>query len=112
MGTVIRRLNIRTGSSTAARMEGAEAVKKKVVESVKPKRTTFSEILLGESRVMCRWRSSLWKILWKELLAYTLVFLFVSLIYRVALTEDMQIQAEMLIRWCGKMYTGLPLTFL
>ena len=36
-------------------MEGAEAVKKKVVEKVKPKRTTFSEILLGESRVMCRY---------------------------------------------------------
>ena len=53
-----------------------------------------------------RWRSSLWKILWKELLAYTLAFLLVSLIYRVALTEDMQIQAEMLMRWCGKMYTG------
>jgi len=91
---------------------GAESVAKKMVETVKPKRTTFSEILLGESRVMCRWRSSLWKILWKELLAYTLAFLLVSLIYRVALTEDMQIQFEMLIRWCGKMYTGLPLTFL
>ena len=47
-------INIISGSSTTARMEGAEAVKKKVVESVKPKRTTFSEILLGESRVMCR----------------------------------------------------------
>jgi len=91
---------------------GAEGVAKKVVETVKPKRTTFSEILLGESRVMCRWRSSLWKILWKELLAYTLAFLLVSLIYRVALTEVLQIQAEMLMRWCGKMYTGLPLTFL
>jgi len=93
-------------------MAGAEAVKKKVVEKVKPKRTTFSEILLGESRVMCRWRSSLWKILWKELLLYTLAFLFVSLIYRVALSEAQQIHFEMLARWCGKMYTGLPLTFL
>jgi len=93
-------------------MAGAEAVKKKVVEKVKPKRTTFSEILLGESRVMFRWRSSLWKILWKELLLYTLAFLFVSLIYRVALSEAQQIHFEMLARWCGKMYTGLPLTFL
>ena len=33
---------------------GTEGVAKKVVETVKPKRTTFSEILLGESRVMCR----------------------------------------------------------
>jgi len=87
-------------------------VKNKVVEKVKPKRTTFSEMMLGESRVMCRWRSSLWKLLWKELLAYTLMYLFISLIYRCALTESQQIQFEMLVRWCGKMYTGLPLTFL
>merc|ERR1712212_687542 len=84
---------------------GAEGVAKKMVETMKPKRTAFSEILLGESRVMCRWRSSLWKILWKELLAYTLAFLFVSLIYRVALSEEQQIQLEQLMRWCGKMYT-------
>ena len=78
--------------------------------------------------MFCRWRSSLWKILWKELLLYTLAFLFVSLIYRVALSEAQQIHFEMLARWCGKMYTGneklvhqhsynfqflgLPLTFL
>eukprot|EP00092_Neocalanus_flemingeri_P010264 GFUD01011060.1.p1 GENE.GFUD01011060.1~~GFUD01011060.1.p1 ORF type:complete len:409 (+),score=73.73 GFUD01011060.1:151-1377(+) len=89
-----------------------DSVKKKMVDKVKPKRTTFSEILLGESRVMCRWRSSLWKLLWRELLAYTITFLLISLIYRLALTEAQQIQFEMLARWCGKMYTGLPLTFL
>ena len=66
----------------------------------------FQEEMYIKIILLFRWRSSLWKILWKELLAYTLVFLFVSLIYRVALTEDMQIQFEMLIRWCGKMYTG------
>merc|ERR1711892_1596149 len=87
-------------------------VKKKMVDKVKPKRTTFSEILLGESRVMCRWNSSLWKLLWKELLVYTLTFLFISVIYRFALTETQQIKFEMLVRWRGKMYTGLPLTFL
>ena len=29
-----------------------------------------------------------------------------SLIYRVALSEEQQIHFEMLARWCGKMYTG------
>ena len=38
-----------------AEMAMGDAVKKKVVDKVKPKRTTFSEILLGESRVMCRY---------------------------------------------------------
>merc|ERR1712106_505051 len=83
--------------SQFAAMAGAEAVKKKVVDKVKPKRTTFSEILLGESRVMCRWNSSLWKLLWKELLVYTLTFLFISVIYRFALTETQQIKFEMLV---------------
>ena len=28
------------------------------------------------------------------------------------MTEEMQLTFEKLVRWCGKMYTGLPLTFL
>ena len=67
----------------------------------------FTETYVHANICMCRWRSSLWKILWKELLAYTLAFLFVSLIYRVALSEEQQIQLEQLMRWCGKMYTGM-----
>ena len=31
---------------------------------------------------------------------------------RFALVEEQQITFEKLVRWCGKMYTGLPLTFL
>ena len=41
------------GVPNPVRMAGT-GVAKKMVETVKPKRTTFSEILLGESRVMCR----------------------------------------------------------
>jgi hypothetical protein len=32
-----------------------------------------------------RWRSSLWKLIWKELLAYNIVFISISVIYRLAL---------------------------
>jgi len=93
-------------------MENVGIKVKEKVESTIPKRTTVAEMLLGESRVMCRWRSSLWKLLWRELLVYTVVYLFISVLYRFAFTESMQIEFEKLIRWCGKMYTGLPLTFL
>jgi len=89
-----------------------DGLQNKVVEAVKPKRTTVTEMALGEGNVMCRWRSSLWKLLWKELLAYTIAFILVTLVYRFGLSEENQIQFEMLVRWCGKMYTGLPLTFL
>ncbi|XP_023337745.1 bestrophin-1 [Eurytemora carolleeae] len=77
-----------------------------------PKRTNISDLLLGESRVMCRWRSSLWKLLWRELLLYTLAYLGVSCIYRFALSEVQQFEFERLVSWCSKQYTGLPLTFL
>jgi hypothetical protein len=29
-----------------------------------------------------RWRCSLWKLVWKELLAYVVVFIIISVIYR------------------------------
>lgn len=77
-----------------------------------PGRTNVTDLLLGESRVMCRWRSSLWKLLWRELLVYTLTFLVISLIYRFALEDYQQIEFERLVKWCGRQYTGLPLTFL
>ena len=54
----------------------------------------------------CRWRSSLWKLLWKELLAYTSLFLLISLVYRAVLKEEQQIACEKLIRWCRKQSTG------
>merc|ERR1719348_2174164 len=61
---------------------------------------------------MLRWHSSLWKLLWKELLVYTASFLLISFTYRVILNTDQQIHFALLVRWCGKMYTGLPITFL
>jgi len=77
-----------------------------------PGRTNVTDLLLGESRVMCRWRSSLWKLLWRELLVYTITFLLISFIYRFALSEEQQFEFERLVKWSGKQYTGLPLTFL
>lgn len=73
-----------------------------------------SEFLMGmgESRVMCRWRSSLWKLVWHELLAFTMIFLVISIIYRYSLTPSQQNDFERLIRWCRHQTTGLPITFL
>jgi len=36
----------------------------------------------GENRIMFRWRCSLWRLIWRELILYTGAFLVVSLIYR------------------------------
>jgi len=45
-------------------------------------------------------------------LVYTIAFLSISFIYRFALSEWQQLEFEKLVRWSGKQYTGLPLTFL
>jgi len=75
---------------------------------------TCSQFLMGmgESRVMCRWKCSLWKLLWQELLCYTILFLLISVIYRYTLTSQQQGEMERLIRFCRNQSTGLPITFL
>ena len=55
---------------------------------------------------LCRWHSSLWKLLWKELLVYTISFLSISFIYRFIFTASMQENFALLVRWCAQMYTG------
>jgi len=67
---------------------------------------------MGESRVMFRWTSSLWKLLWRELLVYTLSFLGISAVYRLGLNTEQQLLMEKLIRWCRAQSTGVPITFL
>ena len=48
----------------------------------------------------------MWKLIWKELLVYTLTFLSISLIYRYGLNVEQQKTMEMLIKWCRKQSTG------
>jgi len=76
-------------------------------------RSVFQTLLgMGESRVMCRWTCSLWKLLWQELLCYTILFLLISLMYRCFFTDAQQTEFERLIRLCRNQSAGLPITFL
>ena len=58
-------------------------------------RTDFSEVERAElysglenisndwrQESSCRWKSSLWKLIWKELLVYTGMFMVISMVYR------------------------------
>ena len=54
----------------------------------------------------------MWKLLWKELLLYTLSFLFISAVYRYVLTTELQLLLEKMIRWCRHQSTGVPISFL
>ena len=58
-----------------------------------------------------RWRSSLWKLLWRELLVYTVCFMMISMVYRHSFSEEQQMQMEKLVRWCREKSTGSYLGF-
>jgi len=75
----------------------------------------YQDQILGETRtdpILSRWRSSIWKLLWKDLLAYTIIYLLVQIIYKFALPEEHQLQFEHFVRYCNTQNAGLPLTFL
>jgi len=80
------------------------------------KKKVDKEQILGEGRsgrVLSRWRSSIWKLLWKEYLVYVAAFLIISLIYRLALSEAQQLHFEDFIRYIRtQTEKSLPLTFL
>jgi len=63
-------------------------------------------------RILLRWKNSLWKLIWRQLLIYTLLYLAISFIYRVGLIEEQQKTFEKLIDWVRSNSTGIPLTFL
>lgn len=65
-----------------------------------------------EKRVFLRWKGSLWKHVWDELLIYTLLYFAISLLYRFAFTEDQQKYFKHLIEYCKTLYAGLPLMFI
>jgi len=79
------------------------------------KKEVYQDQILGETRtdpILSRWRSSIWKLLWKDLLAYTILYLLVQIIYKFALPEEHQVQFEHFVRYCNTQNAGLPLTFL
>jgi len=79
------------------------------------RKEVYQDQILGETRtdpILSRWRSSIWKLLWKDLLAYTILYLLVQIIYKFALPEEHQVQFEHFVRYCNTQNAGLPLTFL
>jgi len=79
------------------------------------RKNIYSDKIIGDIRtdpILSRWQSSIWKLLWKDLLAYTIIYLLVQIIYKFALPTDYQIEFEHFVRHCHTQNAGLPLTFL
>jgi len=87
----------------------------KFKRGIRPKHNVNAFGILGELKhnsILLRWRSSLWKLVWLQLLLYTLIYLAISLVYRFALTVEQGLVFDKLIFWVRKNSGSLPLTFL
>uniref|UniRef100_A0A915KQP8 Bestrophin homolog n=1 Tax=Romanomermis culicivorax TaxID=13658 RepID=A0A915KQP8_ROMCU len=66
--------------------------------------TTFLRLLL-------RWRGSIYKLLFKEIIVYLCVYFLLSFIYRITLNDDQKLLFEGLALFCEKYLSYIPLNF-
>ncbi|GMR60321.1 hypothetical protein PMAYCL1PPCAC_30516, partial [Pristionchus mayeri] len=67
---------------------------------------------LSFSRMLFRWRGSLWKLVWFELLLWCAAFTLLSVSYRVAMTEEQRVKFEWVCLHAARYADYLPLSFL
>uniref|UniRef100_A0A914WQ31 Bestrophin homolog n=1 Tax=Plectus sambesii TaxID=2011161 RepID=A0A914WQ31_9BILA len=66
------------------------------------------------AKLLLRWKGSLWKVIWAELVLWLLIYTLVSLMYRLLLNCDQREQFENFVKFWSQ-YTGesfVPLTFI
>ncbi|XP_075228579.1 bestrophin 2 isoform X1 [Lycorma delicatula] len=62
--------------------------------------------------ILCKWRGSVYKLIWRELIAYLCVYFTINLIYRFALNESQQRTFEMIRLYFTKTSENVPITFI
>jgi len=87
----------------------------KFKSGIRPKHNVSANGILGEMQpnsILLRWRSSLWKLVWRQLLLYTILYVAISMVYRFALTTEQAVYFEKIILWIRKDSAQVTLTFL
>lgn len=62
-------------------------------------------------RILCKWRGSVYKLVWRELLAYLTLYYTINLLYRFALTEQQQRIFERVRQYFGAQSESIPMSF-
>ncbi|GLV33970.1 Bestrophin 2 [Carabus blaptoides fortunei] len=62
-------------------------------------------------RILCKWRGSVYKLVWRELLAYLFLYYSINLIYRYALNEQQQRIFEKIRSYFGAQSETIPMSF-
>ncbi|CAK1554200.1 unnamed protein product [Leptosia nina] len=62
-------------------------------------------------RILCKWRGSVYKLVWRELLAYLTLYYTINLLYRFAMTEEQQRIFEKVRQYFGAQSESIPMSF-
>ncbi|CAH4038516.1 bestrophin-4 [Pieris brassicae] len=62
-------------------------------------------------RILCKWRGSVYKLVWRELLAYLTLYYTINLLYRFAMTEEQQRIFEKVRQYFGAQSETIPMSF-
>uniref|UniRef100_A0A8C7ILH6 Bestrophin homolog n=1 Tax=Oncorhynchus kisutch TaxID=8019 RepID=A0A8C7ILH6_ONCKI len=65
----------------------------------------------GFSKLLFRWRGSIYKLLYKEFLVFGLLYSFFSVFYRFFLTEKQQLLFENVALYCDQFTNFIPMSF-
>ncbi len=63
-------------------------------------------------KLLCRWRGSLWKCIWKELIVYLALYYTLNLVYRFGLNDEQKDKFELITLFCNRAQKFIPITFL
>ncbi|XP_064454636.1 titin-like isoform X2 [Ornithodoros turicata] len=66
----------------------------------------------GFLRLLCRWKGSVWKLVYTELLLLTVLYTTLSMLYRYALDEANRKIFELVVYYCSLFMEMIPLSFL
>ncbi|EDW79452.2 uncharacterized protein Dwil_GK20485 [Drosophila willistoni] len=62
-------------------------------------------------RLLFRWRGSIYKLVWVDLVIYLILYILLALIYRLLMNESTQRIFEMIVYYCCKHGSMIPLAF-
>ncbi|XP_052063016.1 bestrophin-2-like [Mytilus californianus] len=63
------------------------------------------------TKLLARWRGSVYKLLYKEMLIYSALYTLIALIYRLVLNEDQRTLFEKVVLSCNQYTSYIPLSF-
>ncbi|CAL4068254.1 unnamed protein product, partial [Meganyctiphanes norvegica] len=72
---------------------------------------TSSKVGTGFGKLLWRWNGSIYRLLLADFIAYSCLYAFVSIIYRLALSLEQQIQFAKLVVYCESFSGKIPLGF-